>query len=141
MAYWLLKTEPGDYSYAELESDGETVWDGVKNNLALQHLRRVKRGDRALIYHTGSERAVVGEALVTSDPYADPEEDDPKLMVFDVRAAARWPRPLTLAEIKSDSGFESFDLVRLPRLSVVPVPAKLWRRLRRLGGLTKETMR
>ena len=76
MANWLFKTEPQDYSYADLERDSSTIWDGVKNNWALKNLREVRKGDRALIYHTGKERVIVGEAKVISDPYPDPDGDE-----------------------------------------------------------------
>lgn len=133
MRYWLLKTEPSDYSYDDLERDGSTCWDGVGNNLALKNMREVRSGDRAFLYHTGNERSVVGEAEVTSDPYADPELDDPRRVVFDVRPGRRLPRPVPLAELKADSSFEGFDLVRIPRLSVMPVPPELWRRIQELA--------
>lgn len=131
---WLLKSEPGDYSWDDLERDRETVWDGVKNNLALKHIRLVREGDRALIYHTGRQRAAVGVVRVTSDPYPDPQAGDPKIVVFDVAPEERLERPVSLAEIKADEAFAGFDLVRLPRLSVMPVPPPMWRRILALGG-------
>ena len=127
--FWLLKTEPEHYSYADLERDGATVWDGVSNNAALLHIRNIRPGDRALIYHTGDERQAVGLAEITSGPYPDPRLDDPKLVVVDLRPAGRLPRPVTLAAIKADPAFAEFALVRQGRLSVVPVPAELWERL------------
>ena len=127
MANWLLKTEPNDYSYSDLERDGSTYWDGVKNNHALKYLRQVKKGDRAIIYHTGKERAAVGIASITSDPYPDPEHDDPKLAVFDLEPDTPFARAVTLKEIKAEPAFEGFPLVRLPRLSVMPVEAKFWK--------------
>ena len=129
MSYWLLKSEPGDYSYADLERDGRTVWDGVKNNLALKHLRQMRAGDEVLVYHTGKEKAAIGVAIVTSDPYADPKHDDERLQVVDLRPERRLPRAVTLAELKADDRFDDFALVRLPRLSVMPVPAATWRRI------------
>ena len=129
MAYWLLKTEPSDYAYADLEADRETLWDGVGNNLALKHLRQIRRGDQALIYHTGRERMVVGIADVTSDPFPDPERDDPRLVVVEVKPRRKLAEPIPLAEIKSDPQLKDFDLVRLPRLSVMPVAEAVWNRL------------
>lgn len=129
MAYWLLKTEPSDYAYADLERDQETLWDGVGNNLALKHLRQIRRGDLALIYHTGGERRVVGIAEVTSDPFPDPERDDPRLVVVEVKPQRRLAEPIPLADVKSDPELEDFDLVRLPRLSVMPVAETVWKRL------------
>ena len=129
MAYWLLKTEPSDYSYADLEEDQGTLWDGVANNLALKHLRQIRRGDQALIYHTGGERRVMGIAEVTSDPFPDPERDDPRLAVVEVKPQRKLAEPIPLAEIKSDPELKDFDLVRLPRLSVMPVTEFVWKRL------------
>ncbi|MDE2756518.1 MAG: EVE domain-containing protein [Acidobacteriota bacterium] len=129
MAYWLLKTEPSDYAYADLEADRQALWDGVGNNLALKHLRQIRRGDQALIYHTGRERMVVGIAEVTSDPFPDPERDDPRLVVVEVKPKRKLAEPIPLAEIKSDPQLKDFDLVRLPRLSVMPVTDTVWKRL------------
>ena len=129
MAYWLLKTEPSDYAYADLEADQGTVWDGVGNNLALKHLRQIRRGDQALIYHTGGERMVVGIAEVTSDPFPDPERENPRLVVVEVKPKRKLAEPIRLADIKSDPELKDFDLVRLPRLSVMPVTEAVWKRL------------
>jgi predicted RNA-binding protein with PUA-like domain len=132
--FWLLKTEPGDYAYADLERDGATVWDGVSSNAALMHLRKIRPGDLALIYHTGEERQAVGVAQVTSEPYPDPKAGDAKLVVVDVRPLRRLPRPVTLAVVKADPAFANFALVREGRLSVVPVAPEQWRRLLALAG-------
>ncbi|MEH2387682.1 MAG: EVE domain-containing protein [Nostoc sp.] len=129
MAYWLLKTEPENYSYFDLERDGSTVWDGVNNSLALKHIRTMLLGDLALIYHTGKERQVIGLAEIVSQPYIDPALNDSKLAVVDVRALRRVYQPVTLAQIKQDNKFTDFDLLRLPRLSVVPVGEVYWQRL------------
>lgn len=132
--YWLLKTEPSTYSYDDLERDKKTAWDGVSNNLALKHLRNMKAGDLALIYHTGRERAVVGLAEITSGPYPDPKKKDPRLVVVDLKPKKRFAEPVPLSEIKSDSRFGEFPLVRLPRLSVVPVTETEWKRLLKMAG-------
>ncbi|MEH2312486.1 MAG: EVE domain-containing protein [Nostoc sp.] len=129
MAYWLLKTEPENYSYFDLERDGSTVWDGVNNSLALKHLRTMLLGDLALIYHTGKERQVIGLAEIVSQPYIDPALNDSKRAVVDVRALQRVYQPVTLAQIKQDGKFTDFDLLRLPRLSVVPVWEVYWQYL------------
>ena len=134
MAFWLLKTEPGDYAFADLERDGATVWDGVANNAALKHLRGARPGDLALVYHTGDERAAVGIAEITSAPYADPAETDARLVVVDVKPVRRLDRPVTLAAVKADPFFAGFALVREPRLSVMPVTPAQWRRLLELSG-------
>jgi len=133
--YWLLKTEPSDYSYADLNRDGQTVWDGVSNNLALKHLRTIKTGDLAFLYHTGKERALVGIAEVTSDPYPDPKKSDAKLVVVDVKAKEALPQSVSLAGVKADSEFSDFALVRLPRLSVMPVTPPQWNRLLAMAGV------
>jgi predicted RNA-binding protein with PUA-like domain len=132
VAYWLLKTEPEEYSYCDLERDGTTVWEGVSNSLALKHLRTMEIGDLALIYHTGKERRVIGVAQVVSQPYPDPKLDDAKRVVVQVRAVRRVQEPITLTQIKQDGNFEGFDLVRLTRLSVVPVSEPHWQRLLQL---------
>jgi predicted RNA-binding protein with PUA-like domain len=126
---WLFKEEPGHYSYADLERDGTTVWDGVTNNLALQNLRKVRKGDRVLYYHTGDEKAVVGEMRVVSGPRPDPEDPAGKLVVVEVRAVRRLPTPVSLARIKEDPQLQDWELVRLPRLSVVPVNGVQWDRI------------
>ncbi|MEH2253014.1 EVE domain-containing protein [Nostoc sp.] len=129
MAYWLLKTEPENYSYFDLERDSSTVWDGVNNSLALKHIRTMLLGDLALIYHTGKERQVTGLAEIVSQPYIDPALNDSKRAVVNVRALRRVHQPVTLAQIKQDNKFTDFDLLRLPRLSVVPVWEVYWQRL------------
>ncbi|MDB9540402.1 EVE domain-containing protein [Anabaenopsis tanganyikae CS-531] len=136
MAYWLLKTEPEKYSYFNLEQDGNTVWDGVNNPLALKHIRNMLIGDLALIYHTGKERQIIGIAEVVSQPYADPTLNDPKRVVVDVKALKKVSVPLELRQIKQDAEFEHFELLRLPRLSVIPVSEFYWQRLM---SLTKDT--
>ena len=132
--YWILKTEPGSYSFDRLASDRRAVWDGVSNALALKHLRSMAKGDQAFIYHTGDEKALVGLARVASDPYPDPKGDDPKLVVVDLEAGARLARPVTLASVKADPAFAELGLVRMSRLSVIPVPPDLWKRLLAMGG-------
>jgi predicted RNA-binding protein with PUA-like domain len=126
---WLLKTEPAEYSFDDLIRDRKTVWDGVTNPLALKHLRAIRNGDELLIYHTGSVRAAVGLAKAVSDPYPDPARRDPKIVVVDVAPVRQLAEPVTLEAIAAASAFHNFELVRLPRLSVMPVPAPLWRRI------------
>ena len=125
-AKWLLKSDPEHYSFSDLARDGKTVWDGISNNLALKHLRNVRRGDRIIVYHTGDERAAVGLAEAASDPYPDPQKKDARLVVIDLQAKQRFASPVTLDEIKKTAGLKGFDLVRLPRLSVMPVTDPQW---------------
>jgi predicted RNA-binding protein with PUA-like domain len=133
-SYWLLKTEPATYSYEHLEKDGRTVWDGVRNNLALVHLRAMKAGDRVLIYHTGAIKAVIGLAKVIKAAYPDPKQDDPRLVVVEISAEKRLARPVPLAEVKADASLAGFPLVRMPRLSAMPVTAAQWKRLMEMAG-------
>ena len=134
MAMWLLKSEPGTYSFSDLVRDGTTCWDGVSAPAALIHLRAMKRGDDALIYHTGDEKAVVGLARIASDPYPDPSADDPRRVVVDISAVAQLISPVTLAVVKADPRFKDFGLVRIGRLSVMPVSPVQWKALLDLGG-------
>ena len=133
MAYWLFKEEPDHYSYFDLERDQTTLWDGVSNNLARLNLRQVRRGDRIFYYHTGNERAVVGEMRAVSDALPDSNSDDPKAVVVEVRPVRRLQHPISLGRIKDDPRLASWDLVRLPRLSVMPVTADQWRRVEELS--------
>lgn len=133
MAFWLFKEEPSHYSFGDLERDGTTNWDGVTNALARQNLRKVKRGDRIWFYHTGTERAIVGEMRAENDASADPDDPDPKAVVVRVKPVRRLHHPIALAAIKADPDLASWDLVRLSRLSIVPVSEAQWRRVEALS--------
>jgi len=124
--YWLVKQEPSTYSYDKLEKEKRTVWDGVHNNLALKHLRSMKKGDQALFYHTGDEKQAVGIIEIISNPYPNPKEPDKRFVVVDVKAVQRLRRPVTLDEIKKDTLFKNWELLRISRLSVMPVQKNLW---------------
>ena len=126
---WLFKEEPTHYSYDDLVRDGKTSWTGVKNPLAQKHLRGVKKGDRIFYYHTGDEKAVVAIAKALTDAYADPKDQSFKLAAVDIAPVRKLPRPVTLAEIKADSSFKDFPLVRISRLSVMPVSDAEWNRI------------
>ena len=119
--FWLMKTEPSVYSYNDLEREGKTVWDGVSSNAALKNMRAMKKGDLAFIYHSGDVKAVIGIAAVSREAYADPKQDDPKLVVIEIAAKKRLPRAVPLAEVKRQKKLADFALVRSPRLSVMPV--------------------
>jgi len=134
MAYWLFKADPGTYGLADLQRDKRTTWDGVSNNLALKHLRECKKGDEVLIYHTGDEKAVVGIAEVLKESYPDPKQKDPKLAVVDLKFVRKLAKPVTLADIKADKDFEQFLLVRMPRLSVMPVTGQQWKLILKMSG-------
>jgi predicted RNA-binding protein with PUA-like domain len=133
MAKWLFKEEPTHYSFADLERDGTAVWDGVANALALQNLRKVRPGDRVLFYHTGKEKAVVGEMEVVAGPEPDPNAADEKQVVVTVRPVRRLQHPIPLSRIKEDPTLKDWELVRLPRLSVMPVTDGQWRQVEELG--------
>lgn len=135
MSYWLLKTEPSDYSYDDLEGEPSgTVWDGVRNYAALKYLRDMEKGDRALVYHTGNQRRVVGVAEVVSDPYPDPNADDERMMAVDVAADFRLERPVPLSELRDLEAFAGHPLVTQPRLSVMEIEPDLWDEILRRAG-------
>jgi predicted RNA-binding protein with PUA-like domain len=134
MAHFLFKTEPSSYAFSDLEHEKRARWDGVSNALALKHLRTVAAGDMIAIYHTGDEKAVVGIARATRAAYADPTRDDPKLAVVDIVPVEPLARPVTLAEFRADPVLAATDLVRLPRLSVMPVTAAQFERILKLGA-------
>jgi len=131
MARWLVKSDPDDYGFAELERERRTSWDGVTNALAQKHLRAMRRGDECLVYETGARRAVVGTARVTGSPR--PLDGDPRLVAVPLAAGRRLRREVTLAEIKADRAFADFLLVRHSRLSVMPVSEANWRRILELA--------
>ncbi len=133
MAYWILKTEPEDYAWADLVRDKKTRWDGVSSAPGLKQIRAVAKGDLALVYHTGDERQAMGIAEITSGPYADPKENDPKLVVFDVAAKTPLATPVELATMKADAAFAGSPLVKQGRLAVVPLTAAQWKRILSLG--------
>jgi predicted RNA-binding protein with PUA-like domain len=133
--HWILKTEPSAYSFSRLRSEGRAVWDGVTNPLALKHLREMAVGDDVLIYHTGDEKAAVGLARVARAAYPDPKAGDPRLVVVDLVVGHPLPKPVPLAAVKADPAFADLALVRMGRLSVVPVPAAQWKRLLAMGGV------
>jgi predicted RNA-binding protein with PUA-like domain len=126
---WLFKEEPTNYSFDELVKDGKTVWSGVRNPVAQEHLHAVKRGDRVLYYHTGKEKAVVGIAKALAHAYPDPEDATGKQAVVDIAPVKKLPRAVTLAEVKADPAFKLFPLVRISRLSVMPVTDAEWERI------------
>jgi predicted RNA-binding protein with PUA-like domain len=130
---WLFKEEPTHYSFDMFTKDKKTVWSGVKNPLAQKHLRAVKKGDRIFYYHTGDERSVVGIAKALGDAYPDPNDTTGKASVVDIGPVKKLARPVTLAEIKADKAFADFPLVRISRLSVMPVSDAEWTRIERLA--------
>jgi len=127
--YWLLKTEPSTYSIGDLERERRTTWDGIKNALALIHLRSMSPGDGVLVYHSGKDKAVVGRGTVDSEPTTTGKRTE-----VDVRFAARLPVPVTLAQIKATPALGGLPLIRNTRLSVMPVTREEWNTLLELGA-------
>ena len=126
---WLFKEEPANYNFDALVKDKKTVWSGVKNPVAQKHLHAVKKGDRIFYYHTGNEKAIVGIAKALADAYPDPADPLGRFAVVDVGPVKKLARPVTLAEVKADASFATFALVRISRLSVMPVTDAEWKRL------------
>jgi predicted RNA-binding protein with PUA-like domain len=124
--YWLAKQEPSVYNFANLEKEKKTVWDSVHNNLALKHMRNMKRGDSAFFYHSGDEKQIVGTMSISSNAYPNPEEEEERFVVVDVKFKKRLKRPVKLAEIKKEKKFKNWELLRISRLSVMPVPKEIW---------------
>lgn len=127
--YWLAKQEPNGprgYNFETLKKDKKTVWDDVHNNLALKHMREMKDGDLVLFYHTGDERQAVGIMEVISEPYPNPKEDNKRFIVVDVKYKKSLKRPITLHEMKKQKKFQNWELIRISRLSVMPVPKHIW---------------
>jgi predicted RNA-binding protein with PUA-like domain len=129
MRAWLVKSEPSTYSFEDLRREGRTRWDGVRNAGALMHLRAMRKGDDVLFYHTGVEKRIVGLAKAASDPYPAPPGDDPRAVVVDLNPVRALATPVTLAAIKARREMAAFPLVRLGRLSVLPVSPAEWRTL------------
>jgi predicted RNA-binding protein with PUA-like domain len=113
MANWLLKTEPDTYSFDDLVREGEAVWDGVSNNWALKFIRSIRKGDQVMIYHSGKEKRIVGLAKVTSDPYPDPQKNNPSLLVFNLRAKKKLSGNISLQRLKNDPDFANLEQVIL----------------------------
>ncbi len=126
MNYWLCKQEPSTYNMDLLQKEKTTTWDGVHNNLAIKHIGMMKKGDQAFFYHSGDEKQIVGIMEITSNPYPNPKEKNPRFVVVDVKYKKRLDRPVTLAEIKTNPKFRGWDLLRISRLSVMPVPSQIW---------------
>ena len=127
--YWLVKQEPNGprgYNFSTLQKEKTTVWDGVHNNLALKHMRNMKKDDSVLYYHTGDERQAVGIMTVTSKPYPNPEEDNKRFVVVDVKYKRQLDKPVSLEQMKKEKSFKNWELLRISRLSVMPVPKTIW---------------
>jgi predicted RNA-binding protein with PUA-like domain len=135
VAIWLLKTEPNEFSFDDLLARGVEPWDGVTNPTALRNMRLAQTGETCVIYHTGDERQAVGLATVERTAYPDPKKNDDRIIVIDVRAGARLPRPVRLDQIKSDGRFADSPLVRMGRLSVVALTDTQYAAILELAGM------
>ena len=130
---WLLKTEPSCYSFAQLQKERKAVWDDVRNPVALKNLKQMAKGDLCFIYHTGDEKAVIGIARALGAAYPDPKKDDPRFVVIDLEPVKALPQPVTLKDIKANKKFAGWELVRLPRLSVMAVSADQWSEVEKMA--------
>jgi predicted RNA-binding protein with PUA-like domain len=131
---WRMKEEPTHYSFDDLMRDGRTAWTGVRNPVAQKHLQSMRKGDLIFFYHTGDVRAVVGIAKAASVPYPDPGDTSGKLHAIDIVPVKKMKSPVTLAAVKADKAFASFALVRISRLSVMPVTDDEWKRIEAMAG-------
>ncbi len=134
---WLVKSDPQDFGFPQLAAAGTVTWDGVRNPTAQLHLRAMADGDRVLVYHTGSDKAIVGTATVIGAPFPDKSAADPRIVAVRLRAGAALPRSVSLAAIKAEPTLATLPLVRMGRLSVMPIPAAAWRRLLAMGGAAR----
>jgi len=135
MAHWLVKSEPGTYSWQQMVKDGRTFWDGVRNPQASANLKAMRNGDRAFFYHSGDDKAVVGIVEIVKEYYPNPKEPEDRFGMVDVKAVAPVKTPVTLAQIKADAGLAHLPLVRQGRLSVSPIDDAAWKTICRMGGV------
>lgn len=135
--HWLVKSDPDEYSASDLERDGTTAWTGVRNALAQQHLKAMQRSDEVFVYHSGKDKAIVAIARVARAAYPDSTDDAGKAVAVDLTFDRWLDQPVKLADIKADPFFEEFELVRMSRLSVIPVTTQVWTRLGRMSGAQK----
>ncbi len=133
MKRWLFKSDPETYSWKNLAKDKKTVWDGVRNNLALKHLREIQKGDPIFIYHSGDLKSIVGIAEAASNSYPDPKNKDTKLAVVDIAPLQTLKKQVPLSEIKANPKLQSWELVRMSRLSVMPTTDEQWAEVLRLS--------
>ena len=135
MAYWLVKSEPSTYSWAQMVKDGRTFWSGVRNHQAANNMKAMKKGDHAFFYHSGDDKAVVGTVEIVREYYPDSTDDTGKFGMVDVKAGTALKTPVTLAAIKAEPKLKDLLLIRHSRLSVVPIDAPSWRLICTMGGL------
>ena len=134
MSYWLVKSEPFKYSWDQLVTDKQTVWDGVRNYAARNNLKAMKKGDQVFFYHSNEGVEIVGIAKVAKEAYQDPSTEDEAWVVVELKPFKKLKKPVTLAQVKADSRLSEMALVRLGRLSVQPVTEEEWRIVMELAG-------
>ncbi len=134
MNYWLIKSEPFKYSWAQFVKEGQTFWDGVRNYAARNNLRAMKKGDCLLWYHSNEGLEIVGIAKVVKEAYQDPTTDNQAWVVVDVKPHKKLKKPVSLADIKADKRLQNMDLVRLGRLSVQTVKEDEWKIIMQMAG-------
>jgi predicted RNA-binding protein with PUA-like domain len=135
MAHWLIKSDPETYGWPQMMRDGRTDWSGVRNHQASNNLKAMKKGDRALFYHSGGETAVVGIVEVVKEYYPDPSDEAGRFGMVDVKASGALKAPVTLAQIKAEPRLKDLALLRQGRLSVVPIDDKSWQIICAMGGV------
>jgi predicted RNA-binding protein with PUA-like domain len=127
--YWVLVTDPNEYSFRDLERDTQTVWDGVADYVSLKNLRDLDQGEQVLIFHSGDQMAFVGTARIVSDPYPNPRETDASMMVMDVEPLDPLDPPVPLLDLQDLPEFQDFDLVNEPEIEVAPITPEQWERI------------
>jgi predicted RNA-binding protein with PUA-like domain len=135
MHYWLVKSEPGEWSWHDHVRKGVEPWTGVRNHQAAGHLRAMKRGDRSFFYHSVNEKQIVGILEVVREAYPDPTDAAGKFVAVDFKAVEPVKQPVTLAQIKAEPTLADLPLIRQSRLSVMPIPTAAWRKIRTMAGL------
>ena len=137
MKYWLMKSEPGAWSWDDQVKAGKkgAEWDGVRNYQASNNMKEMKNGDRAFFYHSVNEKRVVGIVEVVKEYYPDPSDASGRFGMVDVAAVASVPSPVTLADIKAEERLADLPLIKQSRLSVMPIDAKSWKLICKMGGV------
>ena len=134
MGHWLLKSEPGTYSFADLQRDGRTVWDGVRNNTAALHLKAMKKGDEAFFYHSGEDRQIVGLARIVTEHFPDKSDPAGRFVAVEVAPVRAVQRPVTLAQMKAEPRLAGMAMIKLSRISVSPVTDEEWNTILKMAG-------
>lgn len=135
MAYWLIKSDPETYGWPQMVKDGRTEWSGVRNHQAANNLKAMKKGERALFYHSGGEPAVVGMVEIAKEYHPDPTDKEGRFGMVDVKSPSALKTPVTLAQVKAEPRLKDLALVRHSRLSVMPIDYKSWQLICAMGGV------